>query len=276
VLEWAAGRPAVMTIQDHRYFCPTRGKWTLAGRPCTDSMAPAACAACFPPEDAAYFREVYALTAERLEAVRRLRLVVLSEYMQRELIAVGVAAERIRVVPPFVHGLDAEAAPDGPACVLLVGRLAEAKGVRDAVEAWRLSGVDLPLVAAGTGPRRAELEAAGVEVLGWREPARLSSTYARARAVLLPSRWQEPFGIAGLEALAMGVPVVAWESGGIREWHPGLRVAWGDVRGLARALAEAVGRRAAMPVGFDRESAMRKLTAVYEEAFVPRRAVLAG
>src|SRR5689334_224169 len=27
-LEWAAGRAAIMTVQDHRYFCPARGKWT--------------------------------------------------------------------------------------------------------------------------------------------------------------------------------------------------------------------------------------------------------
>jgi len=31
VLEWAAGRSALITVQDHRYFCPTRGKWTAAG-----------------------------------------------------------------------------------------------------------------------------------------------------------------------------------------------------------------------------------------------------
>ena len=33
VLEWAASPPdAVLTVQDHRFFCPSRGKWTLGGR----------------------------------------------------------------------------------------------------------------------------------------------------------------------------------------------------------------------------------------------------
>jgi glycosyltransferase involved in cell wall biosynthesis len=226
-------------------------------------MAPATCAACF--EDGNYFQEMYALTASRLAALRGLRLVVLSAYMKRELVAAGVAAEGIAVVPPFVHGLDPDAEPDGPPCVLFVGRLTEAKGAREAVQAWRFSGVDLPLIVAGTGPLRAELEASGVEVLGWVGPERLSATYRRARAVLMPSRWQEPFGIAGLEALTMGVPVVAWESGGVGEWHPRPLVAWGDVDGLAAALRTAVEQRAYAPAGFDRKHLTRRLVEVYEE-----------
>jgi glycosyltransferase involved in cell wall biosynthesis len=264
VLEWAAGRPALVSVQDHRYFCPARGKWTSAGHRCAEPMAPGPCAACF--EDDGYFREMYDLTAARLAALARLPLVVLSAYMRRELMGAGLSAGRISVVPPFVHGLDRQAEPDGPPCVLFVGRLTEAKGARDAIRVWQLSSVDLPLVVAGTGPLRAEMEAAGADVLGWLGPERLSAVYRRARALILPSRWQEPFGIAGLEALTMGVPVVAWEGGGVGEWHPGPLAAWGDVAGLARALGEAVhGRRAAAPPGFDRGAMMARLVAFYDQ-----------
>src|SRR5262249_35838094 len=197
------------------------------------------CAPCF--EDEGYFREVYALTLERMQAARRLPLVVLSSYMKEELTAASVPAERIHVVPPFVHGLDLAAEADGPPCVLFVGRLVEAKGVRDVIEAWRRAGVGLPLLLAGTGPLRESIAEPGVEVLGWVDRDRLSGLYRRARAVVLAPRWQEPFGIVGLEALAFGVPVVAWDSGGLREWHPGPLVAWGDVDGLASRLREAAG-----------------------------------
>jgi glycosyltransferase involved in cell wall biosynthesis len=170
-----------------------------------------------------------------------------------------------------VYGLDADAAADGPPCVLFVGRLAETKGVREALRAWKRSGVELPLVLAGTGPLRAELEACAqeasgppIEVLGWVDRAQLSSLYRRARALLMPSRWQEPFGIAGIEAMSFGVPVVAWESGGIGEWHPGPGlVRWGDVAGLARALARAVERRLLLLPRFERDEAIGRLTAVY-------------
>jgi glycosyltransferase involved in cell wall biosynthesis len=270
VLEWAGGRAgSLLTVQDHRFFCPTRGKWTLAGEVCRRPMTRELCAPCF--ADAAYFREVHALTERRLLAARRMPVTVLSRYMREELVAAGVPPRGVHVVPPFVHGLDPGAVPGGPPCVLFVGRLVEAKGARDAVEAWRRSGVDLPLVLAGTGPLRAELEARaggaegpGLEVLGWVARDQLSGVLRRARALLLPSRWQEPFGIVGLEALAFGVPVVAWESGGVGEWHPGPGlVRWGDVEGLARALADAVNRRVTLPPPFERGEAIGRLLALY-------------
>jgi glycosyltransferase involved in cell wall biosynthesis len=271
VLEWAAAgapdgrgnaRPPLLTVQDHRYFCPSRGKWTRSGRACRDTLDPEVCASCF--EDPAYFRAVLGLTLERLAAVRRLPLVVLSSYMKKELMAAGAPSERVFVIPPFVRDLTT-APPDGPPSVLFVGRLVEAKGVRDALAAWRLSGVDLPLVFAGTGPLRGDLEGIpGVEVRGWVKRSHLAPLYARARAVLMPSRWQEPFGIAGLEAASLGVPVVAYDSGGIREWHPGPGlVAWGDVDALAAALHDAVGRASERPIGFEPERRMSELVALY-------------
>lgn len=268
-LHWAAAtRRAVITVQDHRYFCPTRGKWTTQGAVCRDTLREDVCAACF--DDASYFREIHALTVRRLAALRRMpRVVVLSRYMKQELAAAAVLADRIYVIPPFVHGLDLSAEPDGPPCVLFVGRLVEAKGVHDALEAWRRSGVDLPLVFAGTGPLRASLKAEGVEVLGWVSHERLSALYRRARAVVLPSRWQEPFGIAGLEAASFGVPVVAWDSGGIREWHPGDGlVPWGDVTGLATALRTAVARRSRPPLRAEPAELMNRLTALYRSSAV--------
>jgi glycosyltransferase involved in cell wall biosynthesis len=276
VLEWAASRPGrMLTVQDHRFFCPTRGKWTLAGEVCRRPMMRELCASCF--EDQAYFREVHALTERRLAAARRLPVTVLSRYMREELVAAGVPPARVHVVPPFVHGLDPAAPADGPACVLFVGRLVEAKGVRAAVEAWRRSGVELPLVLAGTGPLRAELSTAApsgsgaaIEVLGWVEREALSSLYRRARALLLPSRWQEPFGIVGIEALSFGVPVVAWESGGVGEWHPGPGlVRWGDVGALARALKKAVEKRLLLLPRFERDEAIGRLMAVYAKVRAP-------
>jgi glycosyltransferase involved in cell wall biosynthesis len=263
VLEWARSRPALVTVQDHRYFCPARGKWTADGRACRDPMSEAVCRGCF--DDGGYFRDVHGLTAERLAALRGLRAVVLSQYMKAELVAAGVPAAAVTVVPAFVHGLDPQASADGPPCVLFVGRLTEAKGVWDAVGAWRASAVDLPLVFAGTGPLRAALEAEGHAVLGWVPHDRMAAVYRRARALLMPSRWQEPFGIAGLEALTLGVPVAAWDSGGIREWLGDPGVAWGDVEGLARRLRAAVEGPAPPPIGEPPEVLMARLDGVYRD-----------
>ena len=263
VLEWAAGLKAVMTVQDHRFFCPGRGKWTADGRVCGDAMGRDACAGCF--DDPSYFERSLELTRERLEALKRMRLTVLSSYMRRELIQAGVAAERVAVVPPGAYGLARRARADGPPCVLFVGRVVEAKGIRDAIDAWRRSRSDLPFVVAGTGPLRREIETAGIEVLGWLDRRRLCAAYRRAAVVVMPSRWQEPFGIVGLEALTLGTPVAAWDSGGVREWHPGgeLLVSWGDVDGLARAIRVGPGCRVDPPRGFERDLLARRMEAVY-------------
>ncbi len=263
VLAWAVGVDAVMTVQDHRFFCPGRGKWTADGRVCGDAMGRDVCAGCF--DDPGYFESTLELTAQRLESLRRLRVTVLSSYMKRELTQVGVPAERITVVPPVVHGLDLDLRADGPPCVLFAGRVVEAKGIREAIAAWRRSGSDLPFVVAGTGPLRREIEAEGVEVLGWLDRRRLSAAYRRAAVLVMPSRWQEPFGIVGLEALTLGTPVAAWDSGGVREWHPGgeLLVPWGDVDGLARALLAGPELGVDAPGGFEPDVLVRRLEAVY-------------
>ena len=103
-----------------------------------------------------------------------------------------------------------------------------------------------------------------IEILGWIGREGMSAVYRRARVLVLPSRWQEPFGITGIEAFSFGVPVAAWESGGVSEWHPGIGlVPWGDVDALARAIAEAVTRRIVLPPTFPREETIGRLLALY-------------
>jgi glycosyltransferase involved in cell wall biosynthesis len=53
---------------------------------------------------------------------------------------------------------------------------------------------------------------------GWVDPSARERLLRRASVVAIPSRWPEPFGLVGLEAAAAGVPVVAFDVGGISSW----------------------------------------------------------
>lgn len=275
-LDWAADRGAIATVQDHRVFCPGRGKLVPprpdqgepgAGEVCRQTMGAETCRACF--DDVPHLQRMLELTRRRLDAIRRMPAVTtLSHYVARELAEVGVPEERLHVVPPFAPDdlrEEAGSSPDPELSphVLFAGRLVRAKGVEEAVEAWRAADLDQPLVFAGDGWMRPGLEQAGFRVLGWVPRTRMAGIYRRARALLMPSRWQEPFGLVGLEALHHGVPVAAWDSGGIAEWLPEPPTPWGDVPALARRLREVVGRSAAAPPGFDRNDALARFDALY-------------
>ena len=205
-LEQVASRqlPAVVTVQDHRVFCPGRGKWRADGAVCREPMGRARCAGCF--DDVRYFDRIFALTEERLAVIRGIACVVLSRYMAGELAAVGVPAEQIRIVPPFMHGLSV-LEPDGPPCVLFSGRLVPAKGVQDAVEVWQRARPSLPLAIAGAGPERARLPAVdGLELAGWVPRPGSAAAGARARAAAT-----EP--LAGTLRHRGGRGYGAWRSG---------------------------------------------------------------
>lgn len=126
-------------------------------------------------------------------------------------------------------------APGGETLLVSVGRLSTEKRPMLAVEAvralWRRAGgAGVVLVVAGEGPLRPALEqaAAGLPVtfLGHvKERAALAALYASAD-VALSLGPVETFGLAALEALASGTPVVAARTGAVAELlGPGAGVA---------------------------------------------------
>jgi glycosyltransferase involved in cell wall biosynthesis len=224
----APGR-TLATIQDHRILCPGPGKTLPDGSLCAQPMGPSPCSVCLP--DGEYRARMLDLTAARERALRGARLVVLSTWMADELATLGRRAE---VVPPWVTpGAERRQAGDS---VLLAGRLVAHKNPMLAVAAWREAGRPLPLRVAGDGP--VDVAEDGVESLGWLDHDRMVSELRRGRMLLFPARWQEPFGIVGLEALAQGTPVVVSDVGGTRDWsgHGCVRIAPGDVEAMSEAV----------------------------------------
>jgi len=188
------------------------------------------------------------------------RLLVASDALADELgRRWGVAAARIRVVPP---GRDVAAAAGPPpgdlrrgrqAAFLCVGNWVERKGILSLLEATaRLPAAAATLHLAGdetTDPayaRRVRARLARpdlvdrVVVHGPLPLAEVAALYEAADAFVLASL-KEPYGTVYGEAMAAGLPVVGWRAGNLPyladDGVEGLLVTPGDVAGLARALA---------------------------------------
>ena len=192
-------------------------------------------------------------------------LVAVGEAQAGVLGALGIARERIAVVPNPIDGFaPASRAADGT-YALAAGRLVEDKGFDVAIRAARAAGV--PLRIAGEGPDAPRLRAlaAGGDVrfLGRLERDALARERRGAALLLAPSRYEDPCPMAVVEALADGLPVLASDRGGLPElagaesvvaagdlgaWSAALRELWERPqlraqRG-AQALARARGRHA--------------------------------
>jgi glycosyltransferase involved in cell wall biosynthesis len=89
-----------------------------------------------------------------------------------------------------------------------IGRLEPEKGVQDAIDAAALAGV--PLTIIGDGPLREQISRhnSGVQILGWQSHDQIAQRIGTARALLMPTRYPEPFGLVAVEASQSGIPVL--------------------------------------------------------------------
>ena len=132
--------------------------------------------------------------------------------------------------------------------LLWVGRMTPEKGPHRAIAAARAA--DVPLVLAGViqpGQQAffdrevaPHIDGERVRFVGEVGGSSKRSLFAHARGLLMPIRWNEPFGMVMVEALACGTPVIAFPEGAVRELVIDEKT--GFLVGDERAMAVAVGR----------------------------------
>ena len=179
-----------------------------------------------------------------------------SASIQRRLRAEGVQADEVIMgaVPTRPSRLPLTAPPTAG----FAGRLVREKGVDTLLLAFANVVREIPearLVLVGDGPERhrllglvEELElASAVSLLGQLPRAAMEEALSRAWVQVIPSCWEEPFGLTALDAMMRGTAVIASASGGLVETithgHSGLLVPPGDSQALTEALWRVLGNR---------------------------------
>lgn len=244
------GVPVVMTLHNYRMMC-INGQLLREGAICEicvgERSRPGIRHRCYRDSLAASAIAVAAVATARVrgtwDAVDL--FFVMNEFAKGRFVSGGLPEEKIRVKPHFVLDPGArEQAPSASRTIVFVGRLAPEKGVGMLLEAWRAAApAGFELLIVGTGPQRAELEAAavpGVRFAGWVPPHEVRQLLLSARALVFPSIWYETFGLVIVEAMAGGLPVLASDLGGTPELFgdrkPGWLVPPGDVDSWAEAI----------------------------------------
>jgi glycosyltransferase involved in cell wall biosynthesis len=297
-----AARPDVIEAHSHRY-----GHVVQAAAVGLATGIPVVIGTHFHPADIrapGYKRGILRVQdhAFGMTAYRVARALIVETRTEAEQLAEFAPREKVRIVPPGLEldeWLADEAPPESstylarlpPHFLLYAGRIAENKGIDFLLDGYARLPKERrwPVVFVGKdwgeGPRlQAQAERLGVAAsLTWlgHVPSRAEyrAVFRRASGLVLPSEY-EAFGFVLMEAMAVGLPIVATAVGAVpevlEEGKIGELVRFGDVEALAGAL----GRLFANPGEWDtrvargrvrvRELAVEKMVeghlAVYREA----------
>lgn len=226
VLEACGSRqiPVVMRCPNYRLICPT-ALHLRKGKPC-DLCAGGREYWCALTncrgnllESTAMGMRSYAVRTQGLIQKHVTLFIPPSACVKRHLVAAGIPADKVEVVPNTVVVPDHACAPASGEYVVFAGRLSEEKGVDTLLRAAALL-PGVPVVIAGEGALFEELKkdaTPNVRFTGKLERKALDELYAGARMCVVPSVWDEAFGLVAAEASAMGLPVVASRMGALPE-----------------------------------------------------------
>jgi glycosyltransferase involved in cell wall biosynthesis len=179
------------------------------------------------------------------------QIIVYSEYSKTELIRNGFEPNRIQIhVPIRCWGDGPVASFSDQNLILFAGQIIRGKGVDLLLKALAKVRTPFKCIILGDGNYRPHCQrlcarlnlADRVQFRGFVPPEELQEYYLDASVFAVPSVWPEPFGMVGPEAMRYGLPVVAFDCGGISEWltdrENGFLVPWKDVNSFALRIEE--------------------------------------
>lgn len=174
--------------------------------------------------------------------------VALNHQQKAKHVEMGIPADRIYVIPHFFEVSYPPPPPSPSGDILFLGRLSPEKGVDLLIQAWaQLRSEGRTLLIAGQGPEdfrlrnlASSLSLQNVKFLGYQARQEHSQLWSKVCALVVPSIWEEAFGMIVLEAWAHARPVVGFARGAlselIRDRVDGLLVKPASASSLANSL----------------------------------------
>lgn len=232
----SCGVPVVRMVHDHEMYCMKGYKYgTFSRNICTRPAS----AYCVFPCGGCVGRSAggrwplrwirYTEKRREIDLNRRFdRLLVASSYMQAELLRNGFHSGQIEIHAPVPRNSPVNCLPSfSPENrIVYAGQIVRGKGVDVLLEALALVRSPFECLILGDGRHRPACEALSkrlgldgrVKFEGFVPQAQVTEAYRNASLAVMSSVWPEPFGAVGLEAMRCGLPVVAFDAGGISEW----------------------------------------------------------
>jgi len=215
------GVPVVQTLHNYRLICPAATLFR-DGRICEECVGGGiwrgVLHGCYRDSRAATATVALMLTTHRLLGTWEQLIdhyIALTEFARQKFVAAGLPEEKISVKPNFVLSDPGERSTLGR-FALFVGSLSDAKGVWALLHAWQTNRLSIPLRIVGDGPLKEELvnfaqrnQLVNVSFTGQLPHSRVLNLMKKARCLIFPSEWYEPFGLTLLEAFACGLPVIS-------------------------------------------------------------------
>ena len=213
------GVARILTLHNYRLICPAAIPMR-SGNVCTECLD---CRSVWPSIKHGCYRNSRIATIPLAANVALHRalgtwqygvdaFIALTDFQRNILVAAGLCGDKVHVKPNYFPGNPTVVPwPVRGSYAVFVGRLSEEKGVKALVRAWIAWGTDAPeLLIIGDGPLRGELKrtAAGASIrfLGQLPVDETIHQIANAQLLLLPAEGFETFGLAIVEAFAVGTP----------------------------------------------------------------------
>jgi glycosyltransferase involved in cell wall biosynthesis len=222
------GVPVVQALPNYRLLCPNKGLLFRENKVCEECVGkffpwPGVVHGCYRGS-----RPQTAVIAAMLSFHRTIRtyqdkidmFIPTIDFVKEKHIEGGFPPEKMMVKPNFLDPDPGLGSGEGD-FVLFVGRLTEEKGIFTLLKAWESLGEKIPLKILGSGPlseytKQVASQHSGIEYLGFKSAQEIYELMGRARALVCPSEWYEPFGLVIIEAYAKGTPVIAAKRGAMK------------------------------------------------------------